>query len=206
MKVIKTLKGDRRSPRNLGAHIAVGLSITLVGSWRKTTSEYLFRAPMKALCTHTACWTARNTSPEGMQILGPTLRVARRGREEVDFSTRRSWLESYSMNGHEGRWGAVRVALQFAARVQRHISELESVSYVITGIYGSFELMSRAHGGSPTSSFLLCSLFCDLLDLPQGAYLDFPRPREWEMAAGRYRTLVAAYVIQPQDILLRLPN
>ena len=91
-------------------------------------------------------------------------------------------------------------------KVQRHTSGLESASYVTTGIYGRFELMLPAHGRSPTSSFLLCSLFCDVLDLPQGAYLDFPSPREWEMAAGRYRTLLAAYVIQPQDILLRLPN
>ena len=63
------------------------------------------------------------------------------------------------MNGHEGRWAAVRGAPQFAARVQRHISGLELASYVTTGIYGTFELMLRAHGRSPTSSFLLCSLF-----------------------------------------------
>ena len=110
------------------------------------------------------------------------------------------------MDGHEGRCGAVRGALQFATRVQRHTSGLESASYVTTGIYGTFELMLHAHGRSSTSSFLLCSLFCDALDLPQGAYLDFPRPREWEMAAGRYRTMFAAYAIQPQDILLRLQS
>ena len=51
--------------------------------------------------------------------------------------------------------------------------------------------MLHAHGRSSTSSFLLCSLFCDALDLPQGAYLDFPRPREWETVAGQYRTLFA---------------
>ena len=100
----------------------------------------------------------------------------------------------------------MRGALQFATRVQRHISGLESASYVMTGIHGTFELMLQAHGRSSTSSFLLCSLFCDALDLPQGAYLDFPRPREWETAADRYRTMFAAYAIQPQDILLRLQN
>ena len=110
------------------------------------------------------------------------------------------------MDGHEGRWGAVRGALQFATRVQRHIFGLESASYVTTGIYGTFELMLQAHGRSSTSLFLLCSLNCDALDLPQGAYLDFPRPREWETAAGQYGTLFAAYAIQPQDILLRLQN
>ena len=110
------------------------------------------------------------------------------------------------MNVHEGRWGAVKVALQLAARVGRHISGLELAGYVTTGTYGTFELMLRAHGRSPTSSFLLCSLFWDAMDLPQGAYLDFPRPRQWKTAAGRYRVLFAAYDIQPQDILLRNPN
>ena len=110
------------------------------------------------------------------------------------------------MNGHEERWGAVRGALQFATRVQRHISGLESANYVTTGIYGTFEFMLHAHGRSSTPSFLLCSLFCDALDLLPGAYLNFARPREWKTAAGRYRTLFAANAIQPQDILLRLQN
>jgi len=110
------------------------------------------------------------------------------------------------MNEYGGRWVAVRGALQFAARVQRGNPEPEPASYVTTGAFGTFELMLRAHGGSPTSSFLLCSLFCDALDMPQGAYLDFPRPRGWEAAVGHYRTLFAAYAIQPQDVLLRLPN
>ena len=35
----------------------------------------------------------------------------------------------------------MRDALQFAARVQRHTSGLESASYVMTGIYGTFKLM-----------------------------------------------------------------
>ena len=109
-----------------------------------------------------------------------------------------------SMNGHEGRWGVVRGALQFAARAQLHISGLESASYVTPG--NTFELVLCERGRSPTSSFFLFFAFRDALGLPQGAYLDFPGPREWDTAAGRYRTLFAAYAIQPQDILLRLPN
>ena len=73
MKVIKTLKEGWRSRKDFGARIAAGLSITLVGNRRKTTPEYPFRAPMKDLCMNAACWTARNTSREGMQILGPSL-------------------------------------------------------------------------------------------------------------------------------------
>ena len=95
MKVMKTWDWDWRSPRNFGARIAVGLSVTLLGGRRKTTLEYPFSALMEALCTSAASWTARNTSREGMQILGPALRVARRSREEADLSTRRSWLEGY---------------------------------------------------------------------------------------------------------------
>ena len=54
--------------------------------------------------------------------------------------------------------------------------------------------------------FLLWSLFGDALDLTQGAYLDFPRPREWRAAAGHYRDVFAAYGIRPQVTVLRLPN
>ena len=64
----------------------------------------------------------------------------------------------------------------------------------------------RTHGSSPTSSFLLCTLFGDALGLPQGAYLDFPRPREWRAAADHYREIFAAYGIRLQDTVLRLPN
>ena len=64
----------------------------------------------------------------------------------------------------------------------------------------------HTEGAQPHRSCYVCPLFCDALDLPQGTYLDFSRPREWETAAGRYRTLFAAYAIQPQDILLRLQN
>ena len=79
-------------------------------------------------------------------------------------------------------------------------------SYVTTGVHNTFDLMLSALGRSPTSSFVLCSLFRDALDLPQEAYLDFPRTREWKTAAAHYRTLFAACGIRPQDILLRLPN
>ena len=69
------------------------------------------------------------------------------------------------MNAHGGRWAAVRGALQFAARVQGGNPGAEPPSYVTTGTFGTFELMLRAHRGSPTSSFLLCSLFCDALGM-----------------------------------------
>ena len=202
--VVKTLKGDWRSPRNFGARTAVGFSITLVGSRGKTTLEYPFHAPMEVVCTAAACCTARKprerTDPRPCVACRSAWPGGSRPPHPAELT------RGISMDGHEGRWGAVRGALQFATRVQRHISGQKSASYVTTGIYGTFELMLHAHGRSAISSFLLYSLFCGALDLPQGAYLDFPRPREWETAADRYLTLFAAYAIQPQDILLQLPK
>ena len=77
-----------------------------------------------------------------------------------------------------GRWAALRSAILFADLLQRGAPGPASDSYLATGVYSSFELMVRAHGRSPTLSYLLCSLFSDALGLPQGAYLDFPRSRE----------------------------
>ena len=101
------------------------------------------------------------------------------------------------MSGHEGRGAAVRGAQQVAARVHRDISGPEPASYVTIGFYGAVKLMLCAHGGHPTSSFLLFSLLCDALHLPRGAYLDFPRTREWEAAIDRYCTLFVAHTIPP---------
>ena len=102
--------------------------------------------------------------------------------------------------------GALRTTIQFADLLQRGAPGPGSDSYLTTGICSPFELMVRAHGRSPTSSYLLCSLFSDALGLPQGAYLDFPHSREWEAAVGRYRALFAGVGIQAQDILLRLTH
>ena len=110
------------------------------------------------------------------------------------------------MSGQGERWVAVRSALQFAPLCQRGVPGPGPARCATTGVYSTFERMVRHHGRSRTSSFLQCSLFCDALSLPRGAYLEFPRPREWEAIAGRYRALFAAHAIQPQDVVLRLPN
>ena len=89
------------------------------------------------------------------------------------------------------RWAAVRIALQFAALLQRGDFGTEPASYVTTGVHNTFEAMVSALGRSPISSFMMCSLFSDTLDLLQEAYLDFPPTREWEAAAAHYRTLFA---------------
>ena len=105
-----------------------------------------------------------------------------------------------------GRWPAVAGALPFAEFLEEDDPRLGPASYVTTGSHDTFEEMVRTHGSNPTSWFLLCSLFGDALGLPQGAYLDFPRPRELTAAAGHYREIFAAYGIRPQDTVLRLPN
>ena len=102
--------------------------------------------------------------------------------------------------------GALRSTIQFADLLQRGAYGPGSDNYFTAGVYSSFELMVRAHGRSQTSLYLKCSLFSEALGLPQGAYLDFLRSREWEVAAGRYRALFAAFRIQAQDILLRLTH
>ena len=91
---------------------------------------------------------------------------------------------------------ALRNTVQFADLLQRDVPGPGAASHLKTGVYCSFELTVRAHGKSPTSSFLLCSLFSDALGLPQEAYLDFPRSREWEVAVYCYRTLVVAFGIR----------
>ena len=58
---------------------------------------------------------------------------------------------------------------------------------------------------SPVYSFLLCSLFSDALGVPQAAYFDFPRWREWgwlSVAAVQF----AAFRIRSQNVPLRLTN
>ena len=110
------------------------------------------------------------------------------------------------MKESEGRWAALRNIMQFADLLQRDVPGPGPASYLTTGVYSSFELMIHVHGRSPTSSFLLCSLFSDALGLPRATYLDFPHPREWEAVVGRYRALFTAFGIRSQDILLRLTN
>ena len=103
------------------------------------------------------------------------------------------------MNESEGRWAALRNIMQFADLFQRGDPGPGPDTYLTTGAYSSFELMVHIHGRSPTSTFLLCPLFGEVLGLPRAAYLDFPRPREWEEAVRSYRALFTAFGIRSQD-------
>lgn len=93
-------------------------------------------------------------------------------------------------------WAVVRGALQFVALFQRGVPGPGAASYATASAHSTFDIMVSAHERSPTSSFLLCSLFCDALRLPRGAYLDFPRLRGWNAIAGHYRVLFAARELQ----------
>ena len=75
-------------------------------------------------------------------------------------------------------WAVLRSTILFADLPQRGVPGPGSDSYLTTVVYSYFELMVRAHGRRPTSSYLLCSLINDAVGLPQGAYLGFPRSRE----------------------------
>ena len=96
--------------------------------------------------------------------------------------------------------------MQFAELFDEDGRQLDPASFVTIGSLDAFEEIVRIHGSSTTYSFLLCTLFGDGLGLPQGAYLDFPRPREWRAAACHYREIFVAYGVRPQNTLLRLPN
>ena len=100
----------------------------------------------------------------------------------------------------------MRSALQFAELLDEDGPRLVPARYVTSGSRPTLEHMMRTHGRSPTSPFLLCSLFSDALGQPQEAYLDFSSAREWEVAAAHYRERFAAYTIQQRDILLQLLN
>lgn len=76
-----------------------------------------------------------------------------------------------------GGWAVVRGALQFPDLFQRGVPEPEPVSYMTTGVHSTFELMVRALGRSPASTFFLFCLFSDALGLPQGRLSRFPPPR-----------------------------
>ena len=77
------------------------------------------------------------------------------------------------------------------------------------GSYNSFEEMVRAHGRSPTSSYLLVPIFCDALGLDPPAYVDFPRQGlsiGWTQVTHRFRDLFQERGIRPHDVLIELPN
>lgn len=96
-----------------------------------------------------------------------------------------------------GGWAAVKNTTQFVDFLRRDVPGPGPAIYLTTGVYGSFDFMVCAHGKSPTSTCILCSLFSDALDTPRMSY--FPRPRAREAAAGRYRALFAAFGIHSQD-------
>ena len=47
----------------------------------------------------------------------------------------------------------------------------------LVGPFDTFEAMVRANGRSPTFSWLLVTLFCDVFGMNRSVYIDFPRDR-----------------------------
>lgn len=74
------------------------------------------------------------------------------------------------------------------------------------GHFDSFE----AHRQSPTSSYLLVTLFCDVFGMDAGDYSYFPRNRSdddgWNQMVQRYRLSFYANGIKPHMVLLQLPG
>ena len=75
--------------------------------------------------------------------------------------------------GDRVRWGLPESSI-IAELLQEGAPWLDPASYVTTGSHDTFELRVRAHGRSPTSSFLLCSLFSNALGLRSHDVSRFP--------------------------------
>ena len=99
-------------------------------------------------------------------------------------------------------WPAAGSILQFAELLQEGVPRLDPASYVTTGSHDTFELMVHPRRRTPTSSCLLSPLFCSILGLPTGLYLDFSCSKEWEVVIDHYRKPSIALRIRPQNILL----
>lgn len=163
--------------------------------------------------------------PHGEQVhacrrLDSTERLARRHADPQPYITCRSEWPARNRPPHPAemaedlprplpgvRWPGVGGARKFAELIEEDGARmLQPASFVTISSHKSFELMVRTRGRSPTSSFLLCSMFSDALSQTQRDFLDFPRPRGWQAAASHYREVFATYAILAQDVLLRLPS
>ena len=152
------------------------------------TGGYPSSATTEGLYTPAACWNDRIASREG--IMDPRSCVAcssecaggRRPPHREELAS----ICGLPTNEPGQGWAALRSTVQFADLLQRNVPGPGPTSYLS---HNRRLQLFRAHGTCPreepnSSSFLLCSPFCDALGLPQEAYLDFPRSREWEVAVG----------------------
>lgn len=98
------------------------------------------------------------------------------------------------MTEPEGRWAAMRGALQIVDLLQRSVPGPEPASSVLQpALAARSSLWSVPSGGSPTSSFPLCSMISNALGLPRGASPRLPPARgNDKRLVGRYCALLAA--------------
>ena len=178
MKAISMcMREGEMTPKQL-ARIAAGTWMTLLGNLGTVTHRYSSSVATEG-SVHACC------------MLDLVDHIARGHTDpRLCVACQSTWPEARGLLKTEqgGRWTVVRSALQFAALLQRGDLRTEPASYVTTGVHTTFELMVSTFGRNPTSSFVLCSLFSDALDLPQEACLDFPRTGEWKAAATHYLT------------------
>ncbi len=112
-----------------------------------------------------------------------------------------------------GRWDVLREQVSFASLLSNafeawSLSEAGGDPWARN--FDSYEDMARAHGRSPTSSWLLVSLFCDVFGLDKDIYINFPRDLDedhgWDQIVQRYRAAFYANGIRPHQVLLQLPR
>ena len=82
----------------------------------------------------------------------------------------------------------MRSALEFADLLRLGAPELEPATYVTIKVYSTLEVMMRTPGNTPTSSFLLCSLFNDALCLPQELAFISPLQRNGRLSIDTERS------------------
>ncbi len=120
-------------------------------------------------------------------------------------------VHNHVLPAEGGRWDVLRTLVSVWNAMGQDFeiwAETERVGRTV-GSFNSFEDMVRAHGRSPTSSYLLVPIFGSALGLGPPTYVDFPMRGMsvgWTQVIQCYRDLFQRLGIQPRDVLIELPN
>ena len=72
--------------------------------------------------------------------------------------------------------------------------------------YPSLDHLVRTRGRDATSSFFLCPLFGDAMNMPEDTFASFPRTDAWRTVVAAYRQVFTAVGATPAQYVFRLPN
>ena len=77
---------------------------------------------------------------------------------------------------------------------------------VLTLAYPSLDHLVRTRGRDATSSFFLCPLFGDAMNILEDMFASFPRTDAWRTVVAAYRQVLAAAGATPAQYIFWLPN